>query len=116
MFPGVVVLLTIFIAFHSDALQEPDPAARGKAVLERIVAGEFTKVEEQFTPEMKAALAPGRLAAEWAAEGPTTGGAAAAGGGLVAAVGAAPAARSSSSCWAMTWSCWLTSRSIRVAS
>src|SRR5688572_4121250 len=43
----------------------PDAAPRAQAVLSAILAGEFVKVEEQFTPEMKAALPSGRLAAIW---------------------------------------------------
>jgi dienelactone hydrolase len=39
--------------------------AQARAVLAAIVTNEFTKVEEQFTDDMKAALPPGRLAAMW---------------------------------------------------
>jgi hypothetical protein len=54
-------------------LQSPTPAqqpptevvARAQAALAAAVAGEFPRVEEQFTGEMKAALPPGRLAALW---------------------------------------------------
>ncbi len=43
----------------------PDALAHAQSVLAAIVAKEFTRVEEQFTTEMKAALPSGRLAAIW---------------------------------------------------
>ena len=43
----------------------PDALAHAQSVLAAIVAKEFTRVEEQFTAEMKAALPSGRLAAMW---------------------------------------------------
>ena len=54
--------------------QSPSPAdqasgdviARAQAILALIAAQEFTKVEEQFTAEMKVAQPSGRLAATWA--------------------------------------------------
>ena len=51
----------------APAAQQPptDAAAHARAVLAAILAGEFVKVEAQFTPEMKAALPSGRLAAIW---------------------------------------------------
>src|SRR5829696_1280755 len=45
--------------------QAADPVAHAQAVLASIAGGEFSRVEEQFTDEMKAALPPGRLAAMW---------------------------------------------------
>ena len=50
-----------------QAPQQPleDARPRAQAVLRFIEASEYAKVEEQFTPEMKAALPPGRLAAMW---------------------------------------------------
>jgi dienelactone hydrolase len=47
--------------------QQPlsDVTAHAQAVLASIVANDFTKVEEQFTADMKAALPSGRLAATW---------------------------------------------------
>ena len=49
--------------------QQPPPDVIGQAgaVLAAIVAADFTEVEEQFTPDMKAALPPGRLAVLWTA-------------------------------------------------
>jgi uncharacterized protein len=64
-----VIAILIFAAL----LQSPAPAqqppsdvvAHAQAVLAAVVAGDFTRVEEQFTVDMKAALPPGRLAATW---------------------------------------------------
>jgi dienelactone hydrolase len=44
----------------------PDALSHGRAVLASIAASEFEKIEAEFTPDMKAALPPGRLAAIWA--------------------------------------------------
>ena len=58
--------------FAAAVLQTPSPVApppdatgHARTVLSAIAAEEFTKVEEEFTSEMKAALPPGRLAAMW---------------------------------------------------
>src|SRR5262245_52886997 len=65
MFSTIAVMLTLFTAFQSAAPQEADLPLRAQALLDQVIGGEFAKVEEQFTPEMKAALPPGRLAATW---------------------------------------------------
>jgi uncharacterized protein len=66
---SIVASALIFIAVSSllSAAQQPtaDVTAHAHAVLTAITANEYAKVEEQFTPEMKAALPPGRLAAMW---------------------------------------------------
>ena len=62
----VVAALIAFIAGQSVEPKIQDPAARGKAVIDHIIAGEFAKIEDQFTAEMTAAMPSGRLAAAWA--------------------------------------------------
>lgn len=44
----------------------PDVVSLARAALDAMAAGDFAKIERQFTDEMKAALPPGRLAAGWA--------------------------------------------------
>jgi len=51
----------------SPAAQPLDATAHARAVLSSIAAGEFAKVEADFTNEMRAALPSGRLAAMWTA-------------------------------------------------
>ena len=57
------LLFTATLQSPPAGQQPPDAALRAQAVLSSILAGEFVNVEEQFTPEMKAALPSGRLAA-----------------------------------------------------
>jgi len=58
----------VFVALLQAPASVPpsDVVARAQAALTAIAANESGKVEEQFTPEMKAAMPPGRLAAMWA--------------------------------------------------
>lgn len=63
--------LTILLAWHPAQASHgqgapPDAVAQSRAALAAAAAGEFDAIEAQFTPEMKAALPPGRLAAMWA--------------------------------------------------
>jgi alpha-beta hydrolase superfamily lysophospholipase len=63
-----VTLMFVTILQSPSPAQQPPPSdviAHAQAVLASIVASEFTKVEEQFTGDMKVALPPGRLAATW---------------------------------------------------
>ena len=50
-------------AFAQQA--QPDVVAQAQAVLAAAAAGEFGKIEAQFTPEMTATLPPGRFAMMW---------------------------------------------------
>jgi hypothetical protein len=61
MLPVTIALIFASILQPPPAQQTPDVVTRARAVL-AIVANDFTKVEEQFTAEMKSALPPGRLA------------------------------------------------------
>src|SRR5829696_2587214 len=58
----------VFVALLQAPASVPpsDVVARAQAALTAMAANESGKVEEQFTPEMKAAMPPGRLAAMWA--------------------------------------------------
>ena len=61
-------LVTLLLLTILQSPQGPPPAdatAHARAVLAAIVADEFTKVEDEFTADMKAALPSGRLAAMW---------------------------------------------------
>jgi uncharacterized protein len=60
--PIVAVLLQSPVASQPPS---PDVVPQARSILAAIVAAEFPKVEEQFTDAMKAALPPGRLAANW---------------------------------------------------
>ena len=55
------LLLTVLAVIQT----QPAVVAQAKAALEQVIAGEASKVEAQFTDQMKAALPPGRLAAAW---------------------------------------------------
>lgn len=61
-------VLLVLVTF-SSILQAPspadDPAARAQAVLAALAAKEFTRIEPQFTDQVKAALPPGGLEAAW---------------------------------------------------
>ena len=59
----VVVLLQAPLPVHQGPA---DAVPQAQAVLAAVVAGDFEKVEAQFTGDMKTALPPGRLAAMWA--------------------------------------------------
>ncbi len=61
------VLAAAVLQTPSPAAPPPDATAHARAVLSAIAAGEFGKVEADFTSEMRAALPSGRLAAMWAA-------------------------------------------------
>jgi alpha-beta hydrolase superfamily lysophospholipase len=65
MFPLVVLAATLLQA-PASAVPPPDATAHARAALSAIAAGEFGKVEADFTSQMLAALPPGRLAAIWA--------------------------------------------------
>ncbi len=43
----------------------PDAVAKGRAVLDELVAGQFEKVEAQYSDGLTAALGPGKLADSW---------------------------------------------------
>ena len=62
------LMLVTSLSSQSSAQQTPpDVIPQARAVLAAIAANEFAKVEDQFTPEMTAALPAGRLAAIWTA-------------------------------------------------
>jgi hypothetical protein len=65
--PVAATLIFVTILQSASPVQQPpsDVIAQARAVLASIVAKEFTKVEEQFTGDMKAAWPSGRLAAMW---------------------------------------------------
>jgi uncharacterized protein len=67
MFPLVVFLAAALLQPPASAAQPADAPAHARAVLSAIAAGEFGKVEADFTSEMRTALPPGRLASMWAA-------------------------------------------------
>src|SRR6187397_1508471 len=62
----VVFLATTLLQAAASAAQPPDATAHARAALSAIAAGEFGKVEADFTSQMQAALPPGRLRAIWA--------------------------------------------------
>jgi uncharacterized protein len=62
----VVFLTAVLLRAPAPAAQPPDATAHARAALSAIAAGEFGKVEADFTSQMRAALPPGRLAAIWA--------------------------------------------------
>ena len=62
------LMLVISLPLPARAQQPPpDVVPQARAAIAAIAANEFAKVEEQFTPEMKAALPAGRLASLWTA-------------------------------------------------
>ena len=64
--PAAVLLLAALLQASLPAQPPPtDVIARAQAALAAIAAGEFARVEEQFTAEMKAAMPVQRLAATW---------------------------------------------------
>lgn len=67
MTPIAAALVWTLIPGTLAPRQQPaeDARPRARAVLRFLEASEYAKVEDQFTPEMKAALPPGRLAAMW---------------------------------------------------
>src|SRR5215475_8574750 len=64
---SLVTLIFVTLLQSTSPAQEPplDVVAQAKDVLAAVVAGDFTRVEEQFTGDMKVALPAGRLAATW---------------------------------------------------
>jgi dienelactone hydrolase len=62
---AAILMCVTLLQAPSPAQTRADAVAHAQAILAAIVAQEFTKVEEQFTGDMKAALPPGRLAAAW---------------------------------------------------
>jgi dienelactone hydrolase len=60
-----MTVLVAPVAIVAALLQPPDVVSQAQAALAAIAANEFTKVEQQFTDEMKAALPPGRLQSMW---------------------------------------------------
>src|SRR6187200_2911205 len=65
MLPLVFLAATLLQATPSAA-PPPHATAHARTALSAIAAGEFGKVEADFTSQMRAALPPGRLAAIWA--------------------------------------------------
>lgn len=65
---SLVPAILMFVMLQSpSSVEQPssEVIAQAQAILASIVAKEFTKVEEQFTGDMKVALPSGRLAAMW---------------------------------------------------
>jgi dienelactone hydrolase len=67
MLPRVFVLATALLQASVSVTQPPDARAHARTALSAIAAGEFAKVEADFTAQMQKALPPGRLGAMWAA-------------------------------------------------
>jgi dienelactone hydrolase len=66
-FAGHALLLATLLQAPAPAQQSPpDVLPLARAAIDALIAGDFTKIEAQFTDEMKAALASGKLAAGWA--------------------------------------------------
>lgn len=65
---GAAILLLGLAPLASAAQQgnQPSPELVAKQIVQEIAAGQFTRVEQRYTPQMSAALPPGRLAAAWA--------------------------------------------------
>ncbi|HTR48400.1 MAG TPA: alpha/beta fold hydrolase [Verrucomicrobiae bacterium] len=64
-----LALLVALVASPCLAQQAEDQSsvvAAAKEILQKIAAGQFDAVEARYTPQMSAALAPGRLASVWA--------------------------------------------------
>jgi uncharacterized protein len=64
---ATLVFIVLLQSPSSASQPAPDVITQARAVLASIAAKEFSKVEEQFTSDMKAALPAGRLAAMWTA-------------------------------------------------
>jgi hypothetical protein len=62
---ATLIFLTV-LQSPAQVQQPPNAIAHGQAVLAAVVAGDFAKVEAEFTSDMKAAWPSGRLAAAWA--------------------------------------------------
>ena len=63
--PSTLIFIVVSSLLPAAQQSTADVTAHAHAVLTAITASEYAKVEEQFTPEMRAALPPGRLAAMW---------------------------------------------------
>ena len=64
-----LIFLAVLVAspcFAQQGQTGPSPADAAKDIVQKIAAGEFDAVEAQYTPQMSAALPPGRLATFWA--------------------------------------------------
>ena len=61
-----LVLIALSLPFQAVQPVSP-PLAQARAALTALTAGDVAMIEAQFTPEMKAAMPPGRLATTWAA-------------------------------------------------
>ena len=60
-------LILAAVLFVTSPAAQPDVAARAKAIIASLSAGDFAAVEAQFTEQMKTALPPGRIGATWTA-------------------------------------------------
>jgi dienelactone hydrolase len=67
MLPLVFILATAFLQAPVSATQTPDARAHARSTLAALAAGDFGRIEADFTAEMQKALPSGRLAATWAA-------------------------------------------------
>lgn len=65
--PSLILALALFVTNQAAPPVRQDPAGHAHSVIAALTSGDFGRVEEQFTDQMKAALPPGRLAATWAA-------------------------------------------------
>lgn len=66
-----LILLAALAAVHCICVaqepgNEPTPVSVAKQIVQKIASGQFDSVEAQYTAQMSAALAPGRLAGTWA--------------------------------------------------
>jgi dienelactone hydrolase len=61
---AIITAVFLSVALRQTPAQ-PDVVAQAQAVLAAAAAGEFGKIEALFTPEMTAALPPGRFAMMW---------------------------------------------------
>src|SRR5579862_6710742 len=63
-------MTTILLAFltalwGSQSQTPPAPESQARAIVAALVAGDFAKIESQYTDAMKQALPPGALATGW---------------------------------------------------
>jgi fermentation-respiration switch protein FrsA (DUF1100 family) len=63
----VLLFVTLFQVTPPAPQPSSDVVQLARAAIDALTAGEFAKIEAQFTDEMKTALASGKLAAGWAA-------------------------------------------------
>jgi len=63
---AVLIAVVSCACFAQESESERTPDSVAKDIVQKIAAGQFDSVEAQYTPQVAAALAPGRLAGAWA--------------------------------------------------